>query len=108
MEIRKLVFWVGVGGLVAGVILFGYGSVTVSSLFDKLRRLYTDPAELAEAAASWGMGISPFQVLEQQMFLMQLFQLVGFVMAVIGAVVLVYGAGRDSRASFSSRGLSTR
>lgn len=83
-------FWTGVGVLIVGVILFGYGSLTIPSLFEKLQYMYT---HLVETAVNTGMGSSPFQVVEQQLFLMQLLQLIGFGMALFGAVMLVYGLG---------------
>ena len=86
-----MVFWIGVGVLIGGVVLFGYGSVTVQSLFEEMREL---SMHLIETALGSGMSTSsPFQVLEEQLFLMQLLQLIGLGLALFGAVMLVYGLG---------------
>jgi hypothetical protein len=82
------VFWIGVGVLTGGIILFGYGSLTVPSLFEEMRELYT---HLVETAVNTGMGPSPVQILEARLFLMQLLQLIGLGMAAMGAIMLAYG-----------------
>ena len=85
---RKKVFWIGAVVLVVGVILFGYGSLTVQNLFERMRELFT---HLIETALSSGMGPSPFQILEEQLFLVQLLQLMGLGMAVLGSILSAYG-----------------
>jgi len=78
----------GVGVLTGGVILFGYGSLAVPNLFGEMRELYM---HLVETAVNTGMGPSPFQVLEARLFLVQLLQVIGLGMAVLGAIMLAYG-----------------
>jgi len=81
------VFWIGVGVLIGGVILFGYGSLTVQNLFEKMREPLMHPFE----PFPWLSGSSPFQLLEEQLFLVHLLQLMGLGMAVLGAIMLAYG-----------------
>ena len=80
----------GVCVLIGGVVLFGYGSLMIPSLFEKMRDI------TQESIIDWALGSgmstsSPFQIVEQQLFLMQLLQLIGLGMAVLGAVMLAYG-----------------
>jgi len=77
----------GVGVLIGGAVLFGYSFVTVRSLFEELRELYTPPFE----AFPWLSTPSPVQFLEEQLFLVQVLQLLGLGMSVLGAVMLAYG-----------------
>jgi len=87
-----MVFWIGVIVLVVGVVLFGYGSLMIPSLFEKMREITQE--SLIDWALGSGMSTSsPFQIVEQQLFLMQLLQLTGLGMAVLGAIMLVYGFG---------------
>lgn len=79
--------WLGVGFLVVGAVLFVYGFVAVQSLFEELRELSIPPFQ----AYPWLSAPSPFLVLETRLFLVQFLQLVGLVMAVLGAVMLAYG-----------------
>jgi len=81
-------FWIGVGVLIGGVILFGYGFLTVPNLFEEMQERYT---HLVETAVNTGMGPSPVQILEEQLFLVQLLQVIGLGMAVLGAIMLAYG-----------------
>jgi len=55
-EIQKIVFWLGVVVFIVGAVLCGYGFVTVRSLFEELRELYTHPF----AAFPWLSFGSPF------------------------------------------------
>ena len=87
---RKKVFWIGAVVLVVGVILFGYGSLTVQNLFERMRELFTR-ARFIEVALSSGMSVSPVQILEEPLFLVQLLQLMGLGMAVLGSILSAYG-----------------
>ena len=78
------VLWTGVGVLIVGVVLFGYGFVAVQSLFEELQELSIPHYPLLP-------GPSPFSHLEARLFFVQVLQLVGLVMAVLGAVMLAYG-----------------
>lgn len=81
--------WIGVGVLVGGAVLFGYALATVQSLFEKMREPHTWSFF---QSYSWLSGApSPFQILEEQLLLVQLLQLVGLVLVVLGVVMLAYG-----------------
>ena len=72
---RSSLFWMGVGVLIGGVILFGYGSLTITSLFEQMRGMFT-PQSITDWVVDQGMlTVSPVQILEEQLFLVQLLQL---------------------------------
>lgn len=83
-EIQKMVFWIGVGVLIGGAVLSIYGFITVQSLFEELRELSIPHYPLMP-------GPSPFPHLEARLFFVQVLQLVGLLMAVLGSVMLAYG-----------------
>ena len=88
---RSSLFWMGVGVLIGGVILFGYGSLTITSLFEQMRGMFT-PQSITDWAVDQGMlTVSPVQILEEQLFLVQLLQLMGLGMTIVGAIMLAYG-----------------
>jgi hypothetical protein len=88
---QKIMFLIGVGVLIGGVILSGYGSLAAQDLFEMYLENLRDPARLVETAVNTGMGQSPFQVFEQQLLLMQLLQMIGLGTAIVGAIMLAYG-----------------
>jgi len=76
LEMKKKVFWIGVAVLVVGVILFGYGYITLQNLY----ATYTQPSNffyLPEVKQQWDLG--------------QLLQPIGLGMLVLGAIMLAYG-----------------
>jgi len=73
---KKIVFWIGVVVLTVGVIVFGYGYITLQNLY----AAYTQPSYFFDDPAvklQWDLG--------------QLLQPIGLGMLVLGAIMLAYG-----------------
>lgn len=73
---KKTIFWIGVAVFVVGIILFGYGFVTIQNMY----ATYTIPSNffyLPEVKQQWDLA--------------QLLQSIGLGMLALGAIMLAYG-----------------